>query len=236
MTAEAHPEHVPDLDWTTRAAPFLVPVPAASYESLIGKRVALSDPASKCWRYDIVVVSNPYFRPGHESAHVNILDHHDFCRANRTREKVVTATAPVSLLWVERLYGDWSSIPDGLRTEPVALPPLQPHLDEDSVRVDASRPPIRRTRQGNKVDSITIGSRVLLNTPAGFIAGYRVISDVHLRKHPGPNLFGDLDRMNDPIYLQCYSICDEDDYFSWAATGLTPSSVRYVQCGQLFFE
>lgn len=119
----------------------------------------------------------------------------------------------------------------------MALPPDQPHLHDGTTRVDASRPPARQTRQGNRVSgNFTVGSRLILNTPTGLHPGYRLVSLPHLQRHGGPNLFGSVDAVDSPIYLQSYTICNEEDYYLWVATGQTPPSCRAVQCGQVFFE
>lgn len=236
MTAETHPERIPDTAWTHRGEPYLVPVPARDVDQIVGQRVILSDPDGLCWRHDVVVVSAPQ-RDHDGRAVVAILDAHDLSRANRERGRMPAAVVPLDRLWIEELYETADDIPLEHRPPSVDIPPQQDHLSESAVRVDATRPPIRRTRQGNRLsEDVPIGAAAILNTPTGFRRGYRVISQPHLWRHPGPNLFADVDRIDAPIYLQCYTICDDDDYYAWAATGQTPPSRQYVQCGQVYFE
>lgn len=235
MTAETHPEQIPDIDWAHRPEPYLVPVPADRVDPLVGRRVALSDPQALCWRYDVVVihvVDDDDLGPA-----AAVIDEFDLHRGNRDGGKIPTARVALRHLWVEELYEDADAIPLELRQPAVEIPPRQDHLREDAIRIDPTRPPIRRARQGNRVSgNTTIGARVMLNTPSGFMRGLRLVSQPHLWKHPGPNIFGDVDNLDVPRYLQCYTICDEEDYYGWAATGVTPQSCRYVQCGQVFFE
>ncbi len=236
MTAHAHPERIPDLAWAHRPEPFLVPTPAAQCQPLTGRSLILTDPGNRCWRHDITAVSEPFPDDQHGYA-VATLDVHTLARTNRIKGKTPAVCLALHHLWVEDLYPDWASIPDQLRPPPLEIPPLQPHLNADTLRVDPTRPPIRHARQGNKMGgAATIGARVILNTPHRLIRGFRVISQPHLVLHNGPNIFGDLDMVDAPLYLQCYTICDEPDYYHWADTGDTPPSRRFVQCGEIFFE
>lgn len=235
MSAQAHPERVPDLSWSRREEPYLVPVPAARYTEaeLYGRRVTLHDPVSRCWRYDVMAVVGPYRQDGADL--VGVVDAHDFYRARRERVQIPTTAVPVDRLWCDELHEDLSDVDDDLIPPVVDIPPQQPHLPPNTFRVDPRRPPLRRCLRGNRVASVSIGARIIRSTPGGLIRGFRVISQPHIVEHPGPNLH-DLDLVNVPLFLQCYTICSEAEFYAWVPTGTTPPHAHFEQCGAVFFE
>ena len=223
---EPHPEQLPEEGRPVDpgSPPYLVPEPARLAQPLFEHDVVLHDPSTPATRYDLLAVTEV-------DAHnrVGIADaptYHAAVRRNQLDELACTATrVDIDNLWVERVHAEWDDIPIERHPPEVHRPSPVP---ADVMLEHPIQPPIREL---GRLRGRLAGSRAMvawrLHDGALVIGQWqRVISAPHLSDDGEPNLVGDLDDLNQPNYQQSVVLCDEPDYFAWADTGITPSSIH----------
>lgn len=243
-----HPERIPDDSGWHRPAPFLVPVPARQVAVLARRRVLLHDPDGPATRYDLIAVGEPGDEPGHRAdlgGHtelVPVLDVHDFHRARLEHDRgdrLRPAPIPVPLerLWVDRIYTNPDAIPDELVPPPAIIPAGRGHTDPQRTWLaHPHRPPIRRMVRGNACHGrLPVGTRATYCGAHELRQGLRVLCEPFLHDYGQPNLHGDLDEIDQPLWIQSVSCCTEPDYYRWTITGAAPDCWP-VPLGALFLE